>query len=72
MQPRKISPANDNIEALGLLSMPARARAIAAQCGSQLIAELLELHARLSERNLEASPSRKGRPVRPRLVDKPV
>jgi hypothetical protein len=58
---------NDN-GALHPLSMPERARIIAAQCGSAYVAELMELHARLCERNLEAS-SGKGRRVGPRLVE---
>jgi hypothetical protein len=50
---------NDRPDALRLLSMPARARAIALRCGSEEVAELLELHARLCERNLEASSGKK-------------
>jgi hypothetical protein len=62
--PARFTPSNDNALRLNsdtphLMSMPARARAIARQCGSEHIAELLELHARLCERNLEVS-SREG------------
>ena len=65
MRYRKITPDNDNVSrlsgnALQLLLMPVRARAIALQCGSEHIAGLLELHARLCERNLEASILDKG------------
>lgn len=68
MRHRRVSPGNDNDKALHLMSMPARARAIALQCGSEQVAELLELHARLCERNLAAS-SRKGRRAGVRLVE---
>jgi hypothetical protein len=70
MRHRIVSPGNDNHTALHLstMSMPARARAIALQCGSEHVAELLELHARLCERNLAAS-SRKGRQAGVRLVE---
>jgi hypothetical protein len=48
---------NDNrdSDALALVSMPARARALASQCGSEKVAGLLEMHARLCECNLQAS-----------------
>ncbi|WP_119274570.1 hypothetical protein [Taklimakanibacter deserti] len=70
MRHRKSSPGNDNamVRRLTSLSMPARARALAAQCGSEHVAELLELHARLCERNMEAS-TRKGREAGVRLVE---
>jgi hypothetical protein len=57
MPHRKFSAGNDNDDnnALPIMSMPARARAIASLCGSEEVAELLELHARLCERNLETS-----------------
>jgi hypothetical protein len=65
MQYRKTTPDNDNVSrlssnALELLLMPLRAREIALQCGSEHIAGLLEQHARLCERNLEASLLDKG------------
>jgi hypothetical protein len=61
MQHGKVTSGNDNLPMLHLMSMPARARAIAAHCGSQEVAELLEQHARLCERNLAAATGKKRR-----------
>ena len=61
MQPKNVRAGNDNTPLLRLMSMSERARAIAARCGSEQVAELLELHARLCEKNLAASGGTKRR-----------
>jgi hypothetical protein len=69
MQPKNVSAGNDNAAMLHLMSMPERARAIARRCGSEQVAELLELHARLCEQNLAASRGAKpGKGIRPTMV----
>jgi hypothetical protein len=62
-------PGNDNIAALHLMSMAARARDIASRCGSEQVAEILEIHARLCDRNLATtSGKRRGRGSKPVAV----
>lgn len=69
MQPKNVWAGNDNAPMLHLMSMPERARAIAMRCGSELVVEILELHARLCERNLAASGGAKPRKgTRPIMV----
>lgn len=69
MQPKNIWAGNDNAAVLHLMSMPEKARAIARRCRSEYVAELLELHARLCERNLAASGGAKpGKGTRPIVV----
>lgn len=66
---RKGFPGNDNVVALHVMSMAARARALASRCGSERVAELLELHAKLCDRNVAASSGkRRGRGSKPVAV----
>lgn len=45
-----------------LLSQAERARKLASECGSQLVAELFEMHAALCERNALLRPPRRPAP----------